>query len=207
MVLQIRDARPPYVVFETRPIEDRQGSIEAGSAKYKNIDYALITPSGSKDLVEREVSLWFTHLEQEVTSERFPVEWLNKFKAQYHAWKEGQELPLEGTPIVTWPVINPAQLKELLGLRVRTVEDLAQANEETLKRLGMGSRVLKQQAEAWLASANDIGKVSSRLAALEVRNNDQLKQIENLAEKNERLAKELEMYKSAQAPAREPVKL
>lgn len=197
MQLEIAKPRPPYVMFEQRPEEDRNASIAAGHAKFTNVDYAIITPAGSKDRVERPISAWFAHLEAEVRSERFPAEWLQNFKAQYAAWKEGRELPLDGTPILSWPVATPAQVKELLGLRLRTVEDLAAANEETVRRLGMGGRALKQQAVEWLAASKDIGQVSSRITALEIRNAEQAKMISELVAANERLLAQL----SAFAPA------
>lgn len=196
--------RPAYVMFEARPEEDRAASIEAGHPRFNDVDYALITPSGSKDRVERPVKDWFEHLAREVTSERFPVEWLQKYKAEYAAWKEGREIPLDGTALITWPPITPSLLKELSGLRIRTVEDLAAANEETLRRIGMGARVLKQQAVDWLAASNDVGKVAARITALEVQNKTQSQQIEDLIKKNEQLALRNEQLAAAATPAKTP---
>lgn len=187
---QVAQARPPYVMFEVRPEENRQASIDKGHPVFDNVDFAIITPAGSKDRVERKVLDWFEHLDREVTSERFPVEWLQKYKAQYSAWKEGRELPVDGTPLITWPPMsaNPALMRELVGLKIRSIEDLAGANEETIKRIGMGARALKQQAVDWLAASQDVGKVAARITALEVRNSEQSKQIADLIEKNEKLA-------------------
>lgn len=196
-MIEIAKARPPYVIFELRPEEDRQASIEAGSARFRDVEFAIITPAGSKDRVERKVSDWFEHLEREVTGERFPVEWLNHFKEKFKAWKEGREVPVDGTPLTMWPALTPAQLKDLQGLHLRSVEDLAAANEEVIRRLGMGGRALKQQAVEWLKAANDVGKVAARVAALEVSKADQDKIIKDLTERNEALARELEVYKAA----------
>lgn len=200
MTIGIVQPRPPYVVFEIRAEEDRTATIESGSPKFRDVDYAIITPAGSKDRVEREVKAWFEHLDREVTSQRFPIEWLGNFKAQYAAWKDGREAPLDGTPIIRWPAVTPAQVKDLLGLKIKTVEDLAAANEETLKRLGMGARALKQQAVEWLASANDIGKVSSRITALEIRNEEQVRHIKDLEDRNAALAAQINNLQPAPAP-------
>lgn len=180
--------RPAYVMFEVRPIENRQASIDAGHPKFDDVDYAIVTPAGSKDRVERPVKEWFDHLEREVQSQRFPIEWLQKYKSEYSAWKEGREIPLDGTPLLTWPPITPSMLRELTGLRIKTVEDLAAANEETLKRIGMGARALKQQAVDWLATSKDVGKVSAQLTALQVKVEAQAKHIEELMKRNELLA-------------------
>lgn len=197
---QQRD-RPAYVTFEIRPEENRQASIDAGHPKFDNVDYAIITPAGSKDRVERPVSAWFAHLAQEVQAERFPSDWLQKYRNDYAAWKEGREAPIDGTPLVSWPPISPAMLKELLGLRVRTVEDLAAANEETLARLGMGARALKQQAVDWLATSNNIGKVAGQLTALQVKLEAQAKQIETLLQRNQSLEQQLHDEQTASKAA------
>jgi hypothetical protein len=166
----VAEARPPYVVFETRPVEDRAASIEKGHYVTKDVDVAIITPMGSKDRTERIVTEWFAQLQQQVAEGRFPREWRTEFMAAHAAWKEGRELPLSGTPILTWPVASPAQVKSLLDAKVRTVEDLAQANEETIAMLGMGGRALKDKAVSWLQSANSTGKVTEELAAMRVAN-------------------------------------
>lgn len=180
MTLQIQEARPPYVTFEEVAVEDREATIATGSMSYKTVARAIITPIGSKDRLERDAAEWFEHLQREVESERFHPDWLAAYKRQFAAWREGLETPLEGHPVAEWPAINKAQLRMLQEVRVRTIEDLAAANEETLRRLGMGARDLKRKAELFLASANDHGKVMQRMAALEISKADLEKQVEQL---------------------------
>jgi hypothetical protein len=168
--MQAQEARPPYVTFEAREIEDREASTAAGHYVGKDIDYALICPQGSKDRVERIVSEWFVHIQAEVDNDRFPLAWLRAYKEAYEAWKSGYELPETGTAIKSWPVLSPAQISLLLALRVRTVEDLAQLNDEGLQRIGMGARALKQKAVDWLEASKDSGKLVQELEALRVQN-------------------------------------
>lgn len=167
--MQEEKARPPYVTFEVKAVEDRQGSIDAGHYVSKDVDFAFVTPQGSKDRIERVVSDWFENLELQVQSERFPRAWLNAYKDSYKAWKEGREIPLNGTAILTWPVLSPSQAKALVDAGIRTVEDLAEANEEGLSRVGMGARALKDKAIAWVKQASGPGKAAEELAALKVR--------------------------------------
>lgn len=162
---EIMKDRPPFVTFEVKPEEDRTASIETGHYVAKDVDYACITPAGSKDRVERVVDDWFAYLEDQVGQGRFPREWLAGYREKYRLWKQGQELPLEGTPIRTWSVASPAQVKMLLDLHVLTVEDLVSANEETLSRLGMGGRDLQRRARDWVKASSDVGKVVSELSA------------------------------------------
>ena len=72
----------------------------------------------------------------------------------------------------------------MLSLHIRSVEDLAAANEEVLARIGMGGRALKQRAVDWLTSAGSTGKASEELSALKASN-------ENLQARNEQLETQL----------------
>lgn len=170
MSIQISEARPPYAQFFTRAEEDRTASIEAGHTVYKDVDYVAITPQGSKDKIERIAADWLQHIAKESAQERFDPQWLKYYRDAYAAYKEGRETPLNGSPISEWPVATPAQIKTLLGVGIRTVEDVASANEETISRLGMGGRALKDKAINWLQTSADVGKVSERITALEVEN-------------------------------------
>lgn len=182
--MQIEEARPPYVSFEVRAVEDRQASIESGYYQTKDVDFAFITPQGSKDRIERDVKDWFEQLEQQCQQNRFKREWLVAYKGAYDAWKSGREIPLNGTAILTWPVLSPSQAKQAIEHGVRTVEDLAAANEETIMRLGMGGRALKEKAVSWLSAAGSTGKVTEEINALRVAN-------EATLERNKQLEKQL----------------
>lgn len=182
--MQVAEARPPFVTFEVKAEEDRAASIEAGYYKTKDVVYALVTPQGSKDRIEREVTSWFDSMRQSVQEGRFPREWLRGFEENYKAWQEGRELPLEGTPLLTWPVASPAQIKAVIDVGVRTVEDLAQANEETIMRIGMGGRALKEKAVSWLKAAASTGRTTEELSALRA-------ELADAAARNKELEKQL----------------
>lgn len=171
--MQVADARPPFVTFEAKAEEDREATIKAGHYVPKEVVYALITPQGSKDRIERQVDEWFTQLRQSVQEDRFPREWLRHYEETYRAWKEGRQLPENGVPILTWPVLSPVQVKQLIDLNIRTVEDLSNANEETIMRIGMGGRALKEKAISWLKAAASGGKITEELASLKAQLSDQ----------------------------------
>lgn len=180
----IAEARPPFVTFEYQPEEDRKATMEKGHYVSKDVAYAIVTPQGSKDRIPRRVDDWFAQLEQQVLEERFPAEWLQRFKAKFEAWEKGNSVPEFGTSVRNWPAASPAQVQTLIAAHVMTVEDLAAANEEVLMRLGMGGRALKQQALAWLDSSSATGKTAAELADLRVRN-------EELTAANEKLMAQL----------------
>lgn len=198
--MQALENKPAYVSFEIRAEENRQASIEQGHFVAVDVEYAVITPPGSKDRIDRKVSEWFPQLDQQVREERLPAAWAESYKAAYRAWKEGQELPVEGTALRVWPVISPAQLKMLLDLHVRSVEELALANEELIGRLGMGGRALKQKAVEWLASSKDSGKQVEEISALKVENETLKEQNLALEANMKELAKRLELLEKASGP-------
>lgn len=165
-------AKPPYVRFETRPIEDRSQSIEAGHVVFKDVVYALITPAGSRDCVEKVAEEWLLGLQPLVEEGRFPLEWLQYYEKAYDAFKRGQEIPLAGTSVKLWPVATPAQVATLLAANLRTVEELAEANEASLRRLGMGARDLQERARVWLRSAAVSGVPTQEMEVLRKSNED-----------------------------------
>lgn len=194
-------ARPPFVEFEVRAEEDRAATVEEGHYVAKDVHYALITPMGSKDRIERKVSEWLTMLEEQVAEGRFEATWLDQYKGAYAAWQKGQDLPETGTPIRTWPALSPSQVKSILSAHIRTVEDLAVANEETLHRIGMGARALKERAIQWLGAAQSTGKAAEQIAALQVANNDLVARNEALQAQLAALAQQVEALASAKTGA------
>lgn len=199
MSIQINEARPPYAQFFTRAEEDRTASEVAGHVVYREVDFVAITPQGSKDRIERYAEDWLRHIAREADVDRFDKAWVAHYRQQYADFKLGKETPANGTPITEWPVASIGQVKTLLGINVRTVEDLAQCNEETLLRLGMGGRALKDKAVAWLATANDVGKVTERIASLEVENAQLKADNKTLSDNCATLKLQLESLQKAQA--------
>ena len=168
MSMHIQQARPPHVVYERRAEEDRTASIEQGRYVSRDVDYAIVTPAGSKDRVERVVSDWFLMLAGEVKAERWPQVWLDQLRAGYDSWTRGQTPPESGTPLSTWPALSPAQVKNWAQIGIRTIEELAEANEETLSAYGMGSRDMKSRAGLFLENAkSDSGPLVAKLRAAE----------------------------------------
>jgi hypothetical protein len=204
----VAEDRPSYVQFEYRSIEDRDASIAAGHYVGKDVAFVIITPGGNKDSVERIASEWFIKLQGDLDNNRIPPAWVQMYKDAFKAWESGQEAPLNGTALTNWPPVQPSMLKTLLELRIRTVEDLAVANDDTINALGMGGRALKQQAVNWLSSANEHGKLSSRMSALEVENSGLKQRIADLESRESSLVSELTTLRPAEVkPANQPPKL
>jgi hypothetical protein len=177
--IQLMPQRPPYVEFEQRAEEDRAETVKQGHYVARDVDYAIIRAIGAKDAVEKPAVEWLGHLDQLVTRQDYPREWAKFFREQYNDWKAGNEPSVNGTHVRQWSAISRAQAEMLVAAKILTVEDLAVANEETLQRIGMGSRGLKQRAQAWLDTAAKNGS-AEELAMLREKTANQDAQIAEL---------------------------
>lgn len=178
--MDMQEERPAYVTFEMRPVEDRTATIKNGFYTTRDVEMALITPPYSKDCVEKECSAWLKENDDHERNGRIPAAWRDQWKAAYKAWKNGQELPLDGTPIKGWGMLSPAEQQNWLTIGVKTVEDLAKLNDEGARRFGMGAIDHKNRALAYLKAQNGPGKAAQEIAALKSDNTQLLEQVKQL---------------------------
>lgn len=69
----------------------------------------------------------------------------------YAAWKEGNEIPENGTPLVAWPALDAGKVEALKRAGIRTVEEVRSMNEATMKALPFPeARKLPKLAGQWL---------------------------------------------------------
>lgn len=87
-----------------------------------------------------------------------------QFAKHYQAFKEGRELPTEGTPVEYWLGANDARVHVLKSLHLRTVEQVAEMSDTVLNSVGMGARELRKRAQTFL-DAQSNSKVADKLAA------------------------------------------
>ena len=198
----VQAPRIPFIRFEQRPIEKRT---ESGELRYEDVDFAMITAQGSKDTTEKIVAEWFPQIKQAARDGMYPPGWIPVFEEMYKLWKETRQDPVIGTPVKNWPAISPSECKILLHSGVRSIEDLAEANEEFLGKIGMGARRLKQLAIDWVqankTNAPLVAQLDSMRQALEL----QGQQIKDLLAANASLAREAEQAKQASVGSRFPV--
>ncbi|MDA1043836.1 MAG: hypothetical protein O3C57_01290 [Verrucomicrobia bacterium] len=155
-----------YVEFELRAQEDREESIKQGMPVFKDAEFAVITMPGGGLVVDKPITDKLIYEWQHGDNRRKPPSPF-AYRA-YQAWKDGQEIPVNGTDLKNWPGVTPAQLKTCQAATVRTIEDLADANADTVRKLGMGGVALMQKAKAYLESATS-NKASEEVAALGVK--------------------------------------
>lgn len=105
-----------------------------GREVYKDVEYVRILIPGDKTLnIFRPVQ----------ASDKA------RFGDQYRAFKAQQGQTLQGTPLAGWPMITPAQRKELEYFNVFTVEQLAGMSDNYATGM-MGVQQLKQAATQFL---------------------------------------------------------
>lgn len=92
----------------------------------------------------------------------------------YNAWKEGVEIPLDGTPLGVWPGINEAQANAFRAVGIRTIEGVRDMPDGLISKVALpGVRDLQRQAALFLeakdaaAAASKQAESDSRIAALE----------------------------------------
>ena len=76
--------------FEVRAVEKRDA---IGTRTFIDTDFALITPQGSRGVVEKVVEEWFAQLEKSVEDGRFNPLWLDAFRSYHAKWKGGGNSP------------------------------------------------------------------------------------------------------------------
>jgi hypothetical protein len=76
-----------------------------------------------------------------------------RWPEQYAAFKRGEEMAIEGTPLEEWPILKKAQVFELKAQNIFTVEQCASLSDHALQKLGLTGHRLKERAIAFLDEA------------------------------------------------------
>ena len=154
-----------YVEFELRAEEDRNESMKTGYPVFHDIEIAIITMPGGNLVVDKVVSAeLLNEWKRGIPGRKPPSPFAT---AAYEAWKDGREAPVNGIDLKNWPGVTPAQLKMCQGCNIRTVEDLAESNADSIRKMGMGGVALKDKAISYLKSAG-LNKNSEEVSALKV---------------------------------------
>lgn len=159
--MQIED-RPNFVSFETRAVEDRAASRAAGHYVAKDVHIVKVTMPGGNMVHEDIAEDWIAK------KARMGDKHADTYRRAYEAWKQGQEVPVEGTAIKHCPIFSPAEIENCAHLKIYVLEDLATLPEQGIQKLGMGGRSMVNRARAYLEGA-DKGKVAAQIDDLSLR--------------------------------------
>lgn len=82
-----------------------------------------------------------------------------KIQPKYEAYKRGQDIPEDGTPLAAWAGVSPEQAAHLKAMGLRTVEAVRDMSESAVSRLPFpNARKLSQLAGDFLASKGEAAK-------------------------------------------------
>ncbi len=82
----------------------------------------------------------------------------------YEAWRGGQEIPLNGTPLAAWAGITPGQAELLKRSGIRTVQDFAGLSDSEMVNVRLpNARELQKLAQSFLDN-HDAGLAAAREA-------------------------------------------
>lgn len=126
----------------------------------------IMAPGDKLNIVEQPV--------REDHKARFPREWL------YFQMRNGgsADVPVIGTPVLQWAEEAPTdlsqnQVTELAVLKFMTVEQVAQASDTQVQRIGMGGHGLRERARLYLQrkhrseSQKELDETKAQLAQLQ----------------------------------------
>lgn len=156
-----------FAEFYMRPVVDGVATKEAGRTITKDVPHIKIIQPG-----ESQHSVYNQPATNQDT-QRFPKQWA--------AFQAGQSQEVIGSPLSLLFPQSPATVENLKHCGVRTIEQLAGANDTALQGMGMGARSFQEKAKQYLQQA-DKGKnfhdLSDRVDSMEFK----------LKEKDDRIA-------------------
>lgn len=149
----------------------------AGRPLYKDEIFVRITRPGAKSNLEKRVMMAFNrdgtptldkngqHMpaKGDASYPSFP----ERFKAQWDQFMSGQEQTRSGTPLEQWPPLTKAQVLELKGINIFTIEELGSIPDSSLQNIAMmDARKFRDMAKAYLDSASGNAALSQAMAEL-----------------------------------------
>ena len=193
-----QQARVPFFFFQDREHGvDAAQSQELGYEVPKIVTLIMITPHGHKgDPMEFAADDFIARKELESRAGRYDREWVKEFRDGLALYREGREIPRNGTPLITWERILKSR-RETLRSRFPTVEDLAATPDSSLSEIGMDGRVLRDMARADIQSKESLAPVVKQLADANEANRQ-------LQERLDQLTARLAVLESAEEPRRGP---
>ncbi|MEI8286753.1 MAG: hypothetical protein WCG15_05585 [Actinomycetes bacterium] len=141
------------VKFYKKAVKLEHESNEAGRPIFKDCDFVRIMIPGD-NLTEIDTYANENH------KQRFPKQWL-----QYQTTQESSN-QIVGTPVSEWTLISQSQAEELKGIKFHTVEQIANASDQQLQRIGMiagmSPTAFRDKARVFLNLATETAEATKR---------------------------------------------
>lgn len=128
---------------------------------YKPVEWVEISPRDQMGLQKTPLRVDAIKVAEDEDGDPTDQAWMYRkvrwdaIRPAYEAWKNGQEVPDQGTPLGAWPGITSVQAEHIRALGIRTVEEFRDATPETLFKARMpGLERLQKMATQFLIAAN-----------------------------------------------------
>lgn len=137
--------------------------------------------------------MWISRLSGERCDD--PRLWHELIKPAYEAWKSGEEIAQQGTPLAVLGTIAPRVIQRYRLLNIHNVEQLSAIQDGDLPRLGLGGQRDREVARKYLEAANS---ETAQIAAKQRQQDDQIaKQAAEIEELKAMLAERKKPAKAA----------
>lgn len=154
----IQQPRLPYVQFrsEAAEVKDKDGHVT-----YVNKYWADIVPAGGKDVLVKDADEWVRELKHkgetrgpfDTAANEYRV-WHEHFDKALKQFKAGEEMTTVGTPLRAILAFTKSEVAQAEAVRIYSLEDLAAANEEAMRHMGIGARGMKDRAQMLVEGAS-----------------------------------------------------
>ena len=151
-------------IFKTHATLNEAKTKTSGRPIYDDMEICEIRTAGDRQLVRVFPAHEVSHWDETPEGDREPVTYAMRFPDQYRRFKDGHTQSQTGTPLEELPFLTQGKRYELKALNVHTAEALASLDGTPLKQLGGGGRELKNQAQAYLDTAEKTAD-TTRLAS------------------------------------------
>jgi len=141
------------VFFHKKAKKNDFRSEQEGRPIFDDVIYIKkMVPGDSLSIIDRPM--------YESDKNEFPMQW-----AHFQNKQEGDQM-VSGTPLIEWPIVSTAQAEELRALKFYTVENIANASDAQLQRIGiiagMSPHSFRDKARLFLNKAAGLAEDSKR---------------------------------------------
>lgn len=177
-----------YPLFELKSVQDMVASEREGRPIFRDEEQVLIIMPGNPNTRH---------------AARVSDEHRQRWPKEYAAFKEGHEISPDGTPLEEWAMLGRSQVLELKGMGFKTVEHVANMDDQAIQRIKMGGRRLKELAAAFLDDGERMALTSQLSADKEKLEAEVLalrRQVEEMASLTQQTFSELQTMKNTPSP-------
>ena len=141
------------VFFHKKDKKNNFKSEQEGRPIFESVIYIKkMVPGDSLSIIDRPM--------YESDKNEFPLQWA------HFQNRQSDDQMVSGTPLIEWPILTTAQAEELRGLKFYTVENIANASDSQLQRIGMlagmSPHTFRDKAKLFINKAKDIAEESKR---------------------------------------------